>query len=315
MIRSELLSSVAIVLIFFPLPLDCAAQLLQSSAEPADELIERYLLVADEISAEYCVRIMGHISSVSKDAQTPVIVDFLGLTAISHRQNAKYFASGTLSLVDPNPTGHSWLEMLSIDGESYDKRATGDTPREPNGSVTLDGKRRAPNFPMIDPFGLVLCTEGALVGDRSKTANLQEQFLSYTLKKSDLLESGDTLGVWEAAGGHGLVTVLFGSKYDNYPIETRYAFYETNTKKPRFYSRTKVVWEPYANEILVPRKIEMEDVRPGGDRVENSFSFRWVPPKRWQDSKFDFKSLDVVNRSNWRESFLAFFVKSQDGKR
>ena len=162
---------------------------------------------------------------------------------------------------------------------------------------------------MIDPFGLVLCTEGALVGNRSKLANLQQQFLKHVLLSSTVTKTGDVLGTWRI-NPKGTVAVLFGKKVGFLPIRCQYYH-----SKGKLYSTITTQWQKYGGNHFAPKKIQQVDIRPGGDKVDNQFSFEFLDPKEWQEAEIDFSQFKEQVRANWREPFMELFDKQKGKKR
>lgn len=287
---------------------------LVSERKSAEEAIEDYLLMADELTTSFCCRFTGVVSTTSADET--YVSDIRGISAISAKKKASYYAFGQQSFVDPQPEGYQWNETLRIKDKVYDKRSRGKVKLLPNGWVDAKGERLAPTFPLIDPFGLALCTEGALVGDRSQIANLQQQFLTHDFVKSSVLDNGDLLARWALGGRKGAVEVTFEAKSNFMPIRTRYFTRKTkDSDLLSAFSDTVTQWKRMQKNIFVPVAIKMVERRPNKDKIENSFEFEWLSPAQWKAASLDFEKLALPEKQIWREPFLALFKQQTSRKR
>lgn len=289
---------------------------LVSEIKSADQSMLEFLLIADELSSQYCFRLEGESTSIRKKRGEKYFYELNCIGAASDAQNSRYFCFGMRHPEYPQPHLIRWQEVLEVKELHLYKSVVGDRPEIPRDRIekkNKDGKETLRKFLFptnMDGFGLVLAQLGEVTANGAVFQRLRQNFLTAELQNSriDRDESGNIVGTWVFPPQKTCVCeVEFGAKCGFQPIRTQWRAFDPSRNLPgRIYSSSRIDWKRHWDKAWMPVNIQIH-----GTEVDatDDFSFRleWLHPEFLGKDSINFAEMTRPMPANWRDVFLKKF--------
>ncbi len=279
----------------------------------AEQKLREYFSHASEEIPNRLLRYSGIWVTIpdNPDSQ-PTNKEVVGIVARLSNEMLLYCAYGDRMPSNPQLLNVvHWHEMFRYGDKEKRRTAMGDYRNQRAETVVKDGTELPYYYPVLDPFGMALCTSGGIVSEHSKTDEIAERFLKSQFLGSRMDER-NLVGVWKWLDGSGITTVSFDSKFDFRPVQVEFRKIDTETNSlQKVFSTNRIFWKRNSADELELKRLEQSEYQEQNHRqVELSFDIDWTQGTKWKDNKIDWRDVFDGDPMNWRTTALTFFDKA-----